>query len=124
MSSLSKAKHKVGSTTTVCTSCSNVVRIVRQLNGITIKEQNKSQVVAHAAALSEELIALVSAKLPPQPWPNGTHKLVARQLEIPHATVSRAIDQLIRRGVFKPQIDGVVFEPISPTAVETSSIAK
>ena len=112
------------STTTVCKSCNCIVRVVRQLKGITVKQQGKAPVTNPEATFTEELIALVSSKLPPQPWPTGIHKTVAQELGLPQATVTRVIQELIRRGAFKPQIDGIVFEPVTPNATDTSSLAK
>ena len=63
--------------------------------------------------LSEALISLVKAKLPPQPWPTGIHKEIAQEIGTNQTCVARAIQELIRRRIFSPQIDGVLYAPVS-----------
>jgi transposase-like protein len=63
--------------------------------------------------LDEQIIELVRKELPPQPWPKGTHVAVARKLGFETKLVSMATDELIQRGVFLPQVSGVLFAPIA-----------
>ena len=58
------------------------------------------------AVVTEELIAQVRAELPGQPWPTGTHRPIRAKLGLSSITYNRIVDELIRRGVFKKQIDG------------------
>lgn len=58
--------------------------------------------------LSEEIISKVSLLLPEQPWPSGIHKKIASELGMTNSASSRAIKELIFRGVFSPQLDGKV----------------
>lgn len=60
--------------------------------------------------LSEELIGKVLAELPKQPWPTGTHKIVQEKLGISSKVCRKAVDELINRGNFKMQIDGVLVD--------------
>lgn len=69
-------------------------------------------------AISETFLEEVREKLPTQPWPTGIHKIVSTQLDVPQNRVSRAIQELIKRGVFSDQIYGVV---VSEDAVALSS---
>jgi len=61
--------------------------------------------------LDLELLNEIKLALPPQPWPTGAHKAVAIKFNISNSLVSLAIQQLIARGDFKPQINGVLIEP-------------
>ncbi len=61
-----------------------------------------------------ELIDRVKVALPAQPWPKGIHRQVAGELGLSASSVSGAIAELIRRGDFFPQIDGIVYEPQKP----------
>jgi hypothetical protein len=58
--------------------------------------------------LPEEFVSLIADMLPPQPWPTGIHREIAEKLEVSSRRVTSAIELLIGRGVFKPQVDGVV----------------
>jgi len=59
----------------------------------------------------EEILRTVKAAMPPQPWPKGTSKEVARNLGMSPTTMGRALRELVRRGDFKVQIDGELFIP-------------
>lgn len=60
--------------------------------------------------IDENIVLRVKESLPMQPWPKGVHKVVAERMGCKPRTVSAAIQELIRRGVFKQQIDGELFE--------------
>lgn len=64
----------------------------------------------HWSTLDENQIQLVADRLPPQPWPQGIHKMVAKDLGLSNRKVSQAIQILITRGVFRVQSDGVVLD--------------
>lgn len=59
---------------------------------------------------SEEIVQLVNAALPDQPWKPGVHVQVAAELGITPFRTLRAITELIQRGVRLRQKDGVVFD--------------
>ncbi|MBV9860717.1 MAG: hypothetical protein JO267_01065 [Alphaproteobacteria bacterium] len=61
-----------------------------------------------ASDLSEDIIEKVRAQLPPQPWPTGIHKVIATDLRLTGSQVSRSIRELIARGVFVDQVNGVL----------------
>ena len=60
--------------------------------------------------LDEKTLQTVSGLLPPQPWEKGIHKEIAEKLGTTNKLISMAIQQLIMKKVFKPQIDGAVYE--------------
>ena len=60
--------------------------------------------------LDEDMVRRVRSLMPKQPWPQGTNYKVAKELGIKPGLVALAVDELIRRHVFHPQIDGIVFD--------------
>lgn len=60
--------------------------------------------------LDPEFILDVKRVLPKQPWPAGVHRTIAAQLGSTPNKVYQAIDELIHRGDFYEQIDGVLFD--------------
>ncbi|MCX6120818.1 MAG: hypothetical protein NTX44_04305 [Ignavibacteriales bacterium] len=58
----------------------------------------------------EQTIEKVKNLLPVQPWNKGVHIEVAEKLGIKKSLVQSAISELIKRGVFKHQIDGKIIE--------------
>lgn len=75
------------------------------------RKESVTDEIPLARQLSEDLLGQVAKDLPKQPWPTGVHKDVADRLKISTKTVSAAIQELIRRGQFFHQIDGVVLHP-------------
>jgi len=59
--------------------------------------------------IQDDLLIKIKSALPAQPWPDGIHKQIAGQLNIPTQVVSAHISELIRRGDFVRQVDGVLF---------------
>jgi predicted RNA-binding Zn-ribbon protein involved in translation (DUF1610 family) len=105
-----------GSSTTVqCKSCAKSLRVSRTPTGVTVKSIQAASdrpVSAAVGSIDEEFLNAVRTSMPPQPWPTGTGKEIAKKLGASPSEVSRATSELIRRGIFKPQIDGVVYEPV------------
>jgi hypothetical protein len=62
--------------------------------------------------LDDQLLTLIQNKLPNQPWPTGIHKVIASEINVSNHMVSIAIQQLISKGVFKHQINGVIIDEI------------
>lgn len=56
--------------------------------------------------IDEEFIEVVKNHLPSQPWPTGIHKEIASKLGCSNAKVSRAIEALIKSGLFLKQKNG------------------
>jgi Zn finger protein HypA/HybF involved in hydrogenase expression len=68
--------------------------------------------------LPEDIVDKVSEALPKQPWPKGTSQEVAHRLGISANDMRRAIDTLVSKGVFKVQVDGVLYDPIKKRTVK------
>ena len=62
----------------------------------------------------ESIVRRVKEIMPPQPWPSGTFGEVSRALGVKLGDVARAVDTLIRRRVFLPQIEGIIFDLRTP----------
>lgn len=57
-----------------------------------------------------EDLELVLKELPKQPWPVGTHLKIAERLSLKPWYVSAAISQLIEKGLFYTQVDGILYD--------------
>ena len=64
-----------------------------------------------AGPINEKIVESVAAELPAQPWPAGIHREIATRLSISRTQAWQAIDTLIQRGRFLPQMEGRVYEP-------------
>jgi hypothetical protein len=106
------------STSTRCAECGAEVSIVRAKAGLRIRSVIEP---SYGNGPTEDFVDLVRQKLPPQPWPTGTHKTVAAELDTKPHLVSKAIQELIRRGVFYPQYDGIVYRPDRPPGSSPTS---
>lgn len=93
------------STTVVCVSCRVPLRVSRSGDGLRVAAVNSDRPVD---ILSPEFIEAVRHALPAQPWPKGIHQVVADRLATRPSLVQKAIQHLIRGGIFKDQVDGVV----------------
>lgn len=93
------------STTVKCQNCEENLRVSRASEGIKVNVilQMKSKY-----PLTEEVIEKIKIALPEQPWPRQIHKVVADSLGLPHQQVQKAIQHLIRMGIFLDQVDGQV----------------
>ncbi|MCD8147848.1 MAG: AIPR family protein, partial [Clostridiales bacterium] len=69
-----------------------------------------SNMILTANLLNEDILNNVLAKLPPQPWAYGMHKLVAKELNINEMVVSNAINYLIYTNRLFAQVYGYVFD--------------
>lgn len=102
---------------TNCPNCSAELTVRRKSNKIKIYPTNKP-----ATEHSPEFLDLVKEALPPQPWPINTHKVVATELKASNNSVRGAIQALINRGDYFPQINGVVFYPEQTTKKEGDNV--
>ena len=57
-----------------------------------------------------EDLELILKELPKQPWPVGVHKAIAQRLKMRPWYVSAAISQLIDKGIFYTQVDGILYD--------------
>lgn len=67
-----------------------------------------------AVPIDEDVVEIVRGALPDQPWQTGVHKDVSEKTGLGTSIVQKAIRELIRRGVFQHQIDGVIVSPDGP----------
>lgn len=96
-----------------CENCQKIITVTRTLDGIRLQPKaiQPKEIHTKAERLTEEIIQSVRDNLPLQPWPKGIHKSVADELQISHSLVKDAIQELIKKGIFNPQIDGKVYVP-------------
>jgi hypothetical protein len=106
--------------TTVCPNCGESSQLTKNIKGASIqklgkvfdlksKEEEQKNILIK---IDEEILEKLKNTLPAQPWPKDTHKIAASALNISINATKVHMQELIRRGVFKPQIDGVLYEPI------------
>lgn len=94
------------SRTTKCQDCNSTVRAIRLHDG-------GIKVTSHPTAsikLTEGILNQVKDLLPEQPWPKDIHKEIAVKLGCSNQLISKATKELIRRGIYKEQIDGRLYE--------------
>jgi hypothetical protein len=108
-----------------CTKCKGESQIIRTVDKFNIHQVNKPITNIpfqgeltdfnkddNKVIINEDTLTKIKNEMPVQPWPKGTHKVVAEKLGLELKIVRHHISELIRRGEFKPQIDGVLYEPI------------
>lgn len=59
--------------------------------------------------ISKEIIEKIKHSAPNQPWSKGMSHELSKQLNIDYSIVKKAISILISRGVFKQQINGILY---------------
>lgn len=91
-----------------CDNCSGELKVVTNINGFKVDTYGNSPFKKNL--LTDELLEEIEKLLPKQPWEKGIHKQVAHQLEIPDYVVTNAITKLIEKGIFFPQVNGVVYD--------------
>ena len=91
-----------------CDSCGQKIGLKRKFDGSVTA--SISQGHSFGGLVDEEFIDKVDELLPEQPWPKDTHKAIATQLKSSNGAVQKAIRELIRRGLYKEQIDGKLYE--------------
>lgn len=110
---------------TVCTGCGTTFRVVRTATTVMARDLHPTATPKrssnHDIVLSEELIKSVQNRLPPQPWPSGTHHTIAEQMNLPAKVISKVIQELITRRVVLPQMHGVVYAPVATTTQQTAT---
>ena len=94
-----------------CSKCSNFFNISRNPKSRELIIRNTKETILKQ--LNADTIESIRKELPAQPWPKGTHFAVAQKLGLPPKLVTRATDELIKKGVFVPQVDGVLYAPIT-----------
>ena len=97
----------------VCAECGQRFRSTWNENdGFILSPHAKGEPIELKKVAPEELIEIVRKEMPPQPWDKGSAKALAKKIRQPYAEVDRAVQELIDRGVFKMQINGVLYEPV------------
>jgi hypothetical protein len=92
-------------TETTCSGCAIRLRVCRGTAGLKVTQVSSRD---SNQSFDEHTFEYVKNALPAQPWPKGIHECVANELNLPSSIVSKIITELIRRGVFQPQVDGRV----------------
>ncbi|WP_331346791.1 hypothetical protein [Cellvibrio sp. UBA7661] len=92
----------------VCDSCSSSIHLKRLSSGNV--QVSMTPILGDSDLLTDELLQEIKSLLPDQPWPKYIHKSVAKELGLSNGVVQRAIRELIKKGDFKEQIDGKLFE--------------
>lgn len=93
-----------------CTNCHVQLIITRTGSKISAKIHKTSP---EPKLLTNEILESVKNNLPPQPWPEGTSKVVAEKLGLSPRIVSEAISKLMQSGVFDLQYYGRLYVPKS-----------
>jgi hypothetical protein len=93
----------------LCTGCNRTLQARRLADGVSVGLVDADESIQ---TIPEDLIQKVREAMPPQPWPDGAAAVVSKNLGIPKKNVSSALTVLIRRGVFKVQVDGRLYAPI------------
>ncbi|ENJ7186586.1 hypothetical protein AB1740_002358 [Vibrio fluvialis] len=92
-----------------CVNCNHEL-ILKRLNTGRISITLCSDENTTGEVIDDKFLAQVKEHLPEQPWPPGTHKNVAKVLNVSNNKVQKAVKELIRRNEFKEQIDGVLYD--------------
>lgn len=99
-----------------CKNCGEKIRVTRQLEmGLSISSFGPSQIEKISTPppqnveITEELLDKVKNATPNQPWPEHVHKAIAEKIGISNRTALRCLTELIERGIFNPQINGIVY---------------
>ena len=95
---------------TDCPKCKVGLRISRAHSGLRLRLPGPPK-PTEPPVLAEEFLKKVADLMGPQPWPKGQSLLAAGALEVNPRLIGRATQELIRRGIFKPQIDGKLYAP-------------
>jgi len=93
-----------------CPKCNVLIKLTRNVNN-TVKAiitTGPSDGV-DGNPLTEDVIEKVRSAMPPQPWLKGTHKMVSARLNISQKLFHKAIQELISRGIFYPQVNGTIY---------------
>jgi len=93
-----------------CSLCRAQIRVYRTpvMVGVRVVVGSNSKTVE----LTEDFLQKVQDALPSQPWPKGTTRQIASELKVSVKSVSKAINELIKRDLYKVQVDGQLYEKI------------
>ncbi len=102
-----------------CGQCHIDIAVARMPSGEVAFGKEAKKIVS--SGLTEEDIENVRNELPPQPWPKDTHKEVANKLGMSNSAVLRSTKELIKRGIFKEQVDGVLYDLVKTDGEDLTS---
>lgn len=94
------------SKTCICTNCNDTIRVSRADEGRTLRVATLTSRPKTSATLSTDILDLVKVSMPPQPWEKGVTETVAKEIGLSPQVVKKAVQHLIRSGVFSDQING------------------
>ncbi|MCU1266851.1 MAG: hypothetical protein JWM21_3169 [Acidobacteria bacterium] len=94
-----------------CDTCNETIRVVRTPDD-DVRVTSIPPPQPDETKPTQEILKLVQERMPPQPWPKDASKQVAEQIGVSNHMITKAIAELIRRGVFQPQIDGKLYVPL------------
>lgn len=96
-----------------CPACQIDLTAVRGAREVRVRRAGSvASSTAKVVIVDEEFIQLVKKQMPQQPWPKGAAKALANQLGVHTQAVADAISVLVRRGDFKFQMDGQLFDVV------------
>jgi transcription initiation factor IIE alpha subunit len=105
-----------------CSRCHAQLRAVRSKKEITVRPNSTQDLLAKVTMtedelpsthdLPAELLESIAEHMGQQPWPKGKAQEVRFALGLSRATLEFGIRQLIARGKFRPQVDGILYRPI------------
>jgi transcription elongation factor Elf1 len=93
-----------------CTRCGAELRISSTHAGVSVDHAIANEPAEESC--DEEFLQKVREAMPAQPWPTGAARLAANRLGVSPRRLSVAIDQLVKRGVYKMQVNGALYEPV------------
>ena len=104
-----------------CEQCGRGLTLIRASDSVRVRLSDHPR--PSGRLIGSELMERVRMALPGQPWPTGIHREIALELGISPSEASHAISELIKKGDFHPQEDGVVLvsepRPKSDSKLET-----
>ena len=101
-----------------CEACySPLISTWSQNDGFKLAVDENPPSLTDRATVDEALVTKVKSLLPKQPWPKGISKEVQEQVGISSGQMKRIVYILIRRGDFKPQKDGRLYDLVEADTI-------
>jgi predicted Zn finger-like uncharacterized protein len=97
----------------LCGDCNRTVQARRLADRVSVAFVGPMNESAPAGLvdISEDLLQKITEAMGPQPWQDGAAAIAANKIGITKRTMSSAVSTLIKRGVFKVQVDGQLYVP-------------
>jgi hypothetical protein len=106
---VSLSNFPYSSTVISCPECDNGIKVSRGTASLKVVKTGLAKYVKNE--LNEDIINQVREVLPEQPWPTGIHKIISDKLGLQKSMISSAIAELIKRGIYNPQVNGKIYIP-------------